>query len=68
MVTVLGAVVFIFFQDELMSFTEYWRLTFGVLLVKIVIFFPNGPLGLGLASTLRYSTVFASSICMALFL
>ena len=38
----LGAIVFIFFQDQLMSFTEYWRLTFGVLLAIIVIFFPNG--------------------------
>jgi len=25
-----------------MSYTEYWRLTFGVLLAVIVIFFPNG--------------------------
>jgi branched-chain amino acid transport system permease protein len=38
----LGAVVFIFFQDQLMSITEYWRLTFGVILVMIVVFFPNG--------------------------
>lgn len=39
---VLGAVLFIFFQDQLMSYTEYWRLTFGVLLAVIVIFFPSG--------------------------
>jgi branched-chain amino acid transport system permease protein len=39
---VLGAILFIFFQDQLMSYTEYWRLTFGVLLAVIVIFFPNG--------------------------
>jgi branched-chain amino acid transport system permease protein len=39
---VLGAVLFIFFQDQLMSYTEYWRLTFGILLAVIVIFFPNG--------------------------
>ena len=39
---VLGAVLFIFFQDQLMSYTEYWRLTFGVLLAVVVIFFPNG--------------------------
>ena len=39
---VLGAVLFIFFQDQLMSYTEYWRLTFGVLLAVIVVFFPNG--------------------------
>ena len=42
---VLGSVVFIFFQDQLMSYTEYWRLTFGVLLAIIVIFFPNGLMG-----------------------
>jgi branched-chain amino acid transport system permease protein len=42
---VLGAIVFIFFQDQLMSYTEYWRLTFGVLLAIIVIFFPNGLMG-----------------------
>jgi ABC-type branched-subunit amino acid transport system permease subunit len=28
-----------------MSFTEYWRLTFGVILVMIVVFFPNGLMG-----------------------
>lgn len=43
---VLGAIVFIFFQDQLMSYTEYWRLTFGVLLAIIVIFFPNGLMGI----------------------
>jgi branched-chain amino acid transport system permease protein len=42
---VLGAIVFILFQDQLMSYTEYWRLTFGVLLAIIVIFFPNGLMG-----------------------
>ena len=42
---VLGPIVFIFFQDQLMSYTEYWRLTFGVLLAVIVIFFPNGLMG-----------------------
>ena len=43
---VLGAIVFIFFQDQLMSYTEYWRLTFGVVLVIIVIFFPDGMMGI----------------------
>ena len=37
---VLGAIMFIFFQDQLTSYTEYWRLTFGVLLAVIVIFSP----------------------------
>ena len=43
---ILGAVLFIFFQDQLMSHTEYWRLTFGILLAVIVIFFPNGLMGI----------------------
>jgi branched-chain amino acid transport system permease protein len=42
---VLGAIMFIFFQDQLTSYTEYWRLTFGVLLAVIVIFFPAGLMG-----------------------
>jgi branched-chain amino acid transport system permease protein len=43
---IMGAAMFIFFQDQLMSYTEYWRLTFGVLLAVIVIFFPNGMMGI----------------------
>src|ERR1044072_9272 len=35
---ILGSVVFTFFQDQLMSYTEYWRLTFGIVLAVIVIF------------------------------
>lgn len=42
----IGAIVFVFFQDQLMSITEYWRFTFGVLLVVIVIFFPRGLMGM----------------------
>jgi branched-chain amino acid transport system permease protein len=42
---VLGSIAFIFLQDQLMSYTEYWRLAFGVLLAVIVIFFPNGLMG-----------------------
>jgi branched-chain amino acid transport system permease protein len=43
---VLGAIVFVFFQDQLMSITGYWRFTFGVLLIVIVVFFPRGLMGL----------------------
>jgi branched-chain amino acid transport system permease protein len=43
---ILGAAVFTFFQDQLMSYTEYWRLTFGIVLAVIVIFFPNGLMGI----------------------
>lgn len=42
----VGAVVFIFLQDQLMSVTEYWRFAFGALLAVIVIFFPTGLMGL----------------------
>jgi branched-chain amino acid transport system permease protein len=42
---IMGAMIFIFFQDQLMSYTEYWRLTFGALLAVIVIFFPDGLMG-----------------------
>jgi len=43
---IMGAMIFIFFQDQLMSYTEYWRLTFGALLAVIVIFFPDGLMGI----------------------
>lgn len=42
----LGAFVFIFLQDQVMSVTEYWRFVFGALLVVIVIFFPSGMMSL----------------------
>jgi branched-chain amino acid transport system permease protein len=43
---VVGAVVFIFLQDIVMSLTAYWRFVFGTLLAVVVIFFPRGLLGL----------------------
>jgi branched-chain amino acid transport system permease protein len=49
----VGAVVFIFLQDSLMSFTEYWRLVMGVVLVVIVVLFPRGLVGLGQAAFAR---------------
>ena len=42
----LGAFVFIFLQDQVMSVTQYWRLVFGVILGAIVVFFPRGLMGL----------------------
>ena len=44
---VLGAFVFIFLQDTVMSVVPYWRLVFGAILAVIVIFAPgraHGPL------------------------
>ena len=43
---VLGAFVFIYLQDVVMSFVPYWRLIFGAMLAAIVIFAPGGLMGL----------------------
>ena len=43
---VLGAFVFIFLQDQVMSVTEYWRFVFGAVLAGIVIFLPQGLMSL----------------------
>jgi branched-chain amino acid transport system permease protein len=42
----LGAFVFIYLQDFVMSIVPYWRLIFGALLALIVIFAPTGLMGL----------------------
>ncbi len=41
----LGAFVFIYLQDFVMSVVPYWRLIFGALLALIVIFAPGGLMG-----------------------
>src|SRR5205823_6151368 len=38
----VGAFVFIFLQDQVMSITQYWRFVFGAILAVVVIFFPRG--------------------------
>ncbi len=43
---VLGAFVFIFLQDTVMSVVPYWRLIFGAILALLVIFAPGGLMGL----------------------
>jgi len=43
---ILGAFVFIFLQDQVMSLTQYWRFVFGTILAAVVIFFPRGLMGL----------------------
>jgi branched-chain amino acid transport system permease protein len=43
---VLGAFVFIFLQDRVMSAVPYWRLVFGAILAVIVIFAPGGLMSL----------------------
>jgi branched-chain amino acid transport system permease protein len=41
----LGAFVFIFLQDQVMSLTAYWRFVFGAILAIVVIFLPHGLMG-----------------------
>jgi branched-chain amino acid transport system permease protein len=43
---ILGAFVFIFLQDRVMSTFPYWRLVFGAILAFVVIFAPAGLMGL----------------------
>jgi branched-chain amino acid transport system permease protein len=43
---VVGAFVFIYLQNWVMSIVPYWRLVFGALLALIVIFAPEGLMGL----------------------
>lgn len=43
---VLGAFVFIVLQDQVMTITQYWRFVFGAILAIIVIFLPQGLMGL----------------------
>lgn len=43
---VLGAFVFIYLQDAVMSVVPYWRLIFGAMLAALVIFAPGGLMGL----------------------
>ena len=43
---IVGAFVFIFLQDQVMSVTTYWRFVFGAILAVVVIFFPRGLMGL----------------------
>jgi len=43
---VLGAFAFIVLQDQVMSVTPYWRFVFGAILAVVVIFFPQGLMGL----------------------
>ena len=42
----VGAFVFIYLQDFVMSVVPYWRLVFGAILAALVIFAPNGLMGL----------------------
>jgi branched-chain amino acid transport system permease protein len=43
---IVGALVFIYLQDTVMSIFPYWRLVFGAILAALVIFAPTGLAGL----------------------
>jgi branched-chain amino acid transport system permease protein len=43
---IVGALVFIYLQDTVMSLVPYWRLVFGAILAGLVIFAPAGLAGL----------------------
>jgi branched-chain amino acid transport system permease protein len=49
----VGALAFIFLQDQLMSATQYWRFFMGAILAIIVILLPRGITGLALDLALR---------------
>jgi branched-chain amino acid transport system permease protein len=42
---VLGALIYIFLQDTVMSLIHYWRFVFGAMLAFIVIVAPGGVAG-----------------------
>jgi branched-chain amino acid transport system permease protein len=42
----LGAVFFVALKDTLGSWTEYWPLALGTLVIVLILFLPEGPLGL----------------------
>jgi branched-chain amino acid transport system permease protein len=42
---ILGALLYIFLQDTVMSLIPYWRLVFGAMLAFIVIVAPGGVAG-----------------------
>jgi branched-chain amino acid transport system permease protein len=54
----LGAVVFVALKDTLGSWTEYWPLTLGTIVILLILFLPEGPIGLldGLFAPRRHST------------
>jgi branched-chain amino acid transport system permease protein len=45
---IIGALSYILLQDQLQSFTEYWRFALGAILALIVIAFPQGIAGVTL--------------------
>jgi branched-chain amino acid transport system permease protein len=42
---VVGAAVFVWLQDTVMRYTEYWRLVMGAIILLLVVAFPQGIVG-----------------------
>ena len=40
---IVGALALTLLQDQLQSYTQYWRFVLGAILAAVVIFFPRGP-------------------------
>jgi branched-chain amino acid transport system permease protein len=57
----VGAFVFIYLQDVVMSLTAYWRLIFGAILAMLVIFAPEGLMGLISGRLMRWKKTTAEA-------
>ncbi len=56
---IIGAAVYVFFQDLLSSYTKHWMIFFGLMFMAFILFSPNGIMGIlaGLRSRLRKNGV-----------
>jgi branched-chain amino acid transport system ATP-binding protein len=54
---IIGAAVYVFFQDLLSSYTKHWMIYFGLMFMAFILFSPNGMMGMlaGLRARLRKS-------------
>ena len=52
---IVGAAVYVFFQDLLSSYTKHWMIFFGLMFMAFILFSPNGIMGIlaGLRGRLR---------------
>lgn len=52
---IIGASVYVFFQDLLSSYTKHWMIYFGIMFMAFILFSPNGIMGIleGLRARLR---------------
>jgi branched-chain amino acid transport system ATP-binding protein len=43
---IIGAAVYVFFQDLLSSYTKHWMIYFGLMFMAFILFSPNGMMGI----------------------